>query len=166
MAILHTVLFCYQQKQLCQVHPISWAENILEANCISVQAEDRYPARTAIDQRGEETFNHDAKTTGGIKTFASDSSSVMKWTLNRAEQATDTNALYKMCSIIESSSEMYIPSQPSQILQSEKCVAGIATIFTEEYLNLFDVGLNKSVLYNLCSGVPLPGKTKHWKRNF
>ena len=89
----------------------------------------------------------------------------MKWTLNRAEQATDTNAIYKMCSINESS-EMYIPSQPSQILQSEKCVAGIARIFTEEYLNLFDVGLDKSVLYNLCSGVPLPGKTKHWKRNF
>ena len=132
-------------------------KSILEANCISVQAEDRYSVRTAIDQRGEETFNHDAKTTRCIKTFASDSSSIVKWTLNRAEQATDSDALYKMCSINESS-EMYIPSRPSQILKLENCVADIARILTEEYLNLFDVGLDKSVLHNLSSGVPLPGK--------
>ena len=132
-------------------------KRILEANCLSVQAQDRYPVHTAIDQRGEQTFNRDAKTIGGIKAFASDSSSVMKWTLNRAEQATNTNALYKMCSINESS-EMYKPSRPSQILQSENRVADIARILTEEYLNPFSVGLDKSVLYNLSSGVPLPGK--------
>ena len=33
---------------------------------VSVQAQDRYPPRTATDQRDEQTFNKDAKTAGGI----------------------------------------------------------------------------------------------------
>ena len=43
---------------------------LLENNCLSVQAQDRYAVRTSIDQRGEQTFNRDAKTTGGVKSFA------------------------------------------------------------------------------------------------
>ena len=52
-----------------------------------MQAQKKYPHRVAIDQRGEQTLNREAKTTGGIKNFASDSSGILKWTLNRAEQA-------------------------------------------------------------------------------
>ena len=44
-------------------------------------------------QRGEQTINRDAKTLGGIKSFAADSSAILKWTLNRAEQAENTKAL-------------------------------------------------------------------------
>ena len=33
---------------------------------ISIQAEDRYPHRTAMDQREEQTFNREAKVAGGI----------------------------------------------------------------------------------------------------
>ena len=50
---------------------------------LSVQAQDRYPHRTAIDMRGEQTINRDAKTAGGITQFATSSSSVRKWCLNR-----------------------------------------------------------------------------------
>ena len=41
-------------------------------------SQDRHPLRTAIDQRGEQTINRDAKTSGGVKAFATDSSSVLK----------------------------------------------------------------------------------------
>ena len=39
---------------------------------IWVQAQDRYPVRTSIDQRGEQSINRDAKTSGGIKNIAKD----------------------------------------------------------------------------------------------
>ena len=38
-------------------------------NSISVQAQERYPLRTAIDRRGEQTLDREAKTTGGITSF-------------------------------------------------------------------------------------------------
>ncbi|XP_066933544.1 uncharacterized protein [Clytia hemisphaerica] len=58
------------------------AENDLSLNGISVQAQSNYPIMTAADQRGEQTINRDAKTTGGVKGFASDQMNVRKWCLN------------------------------------------------------------------------------------
>jgi hypothetical protein len=57
--------------------------SMLSTASMSVQAQDRYPVRTAIDQRGEQTINRDAKTSGGVTQFVSTSSSVLKWCLNR-----------------------------------------------------------------------------------
>ena len=59
---------------------------------LSVQGQDKYPCRTAVDQRGEQTINRDAKTSGGVKYFASDPRSILKWTLNRSTQARNTQA--------------------------------------------------------------------------
>ena len=70
---------------------------LLKQNCLSVQAQYSYPLRTATDQRGEQTLNKDAKTTGGVKSFASDPAPVARWTLNRAEQANNEHALEEMC---------------------------------------------------------------------
>ena len=44
-------------------------KELLDNNRLSVQTQERYPLRTAIDQRGEQTFNCDAKTAGGLKAF-------------------------------------------------------------------------------------------------
>ena len=52
-------------------------KELLLKHGVSVQGQDRYPLRTSIDQRGEQTFNRDAKTTGGIGGFASDHSNVL-----------------------------------------------------------------------------------------
>ena len=60
------------------------AKQILSDNGFSVQAQDRYLLRTAVDQRGEQTINCDAKTAGGIKYFANDGKLILKWTLNRS----------------------------------------------------------------------------------
>ena len=45
---------------------------------LSVRGQDKYPLRIAIDQRGEQTINRDAKTSGGIKTFSTKNESVTK----------------------------------------------------------------------------------------
>ena len=66
---------------------------------LSVQGQEKYPCRVAIDQRGEQTISRDAKVSGGIKYFASDPNSILKWTLNRSAQAKHTEALYGLADI-------------------------------------------------------------------
>ena len=80
-----------------QIYP--GLKELLRYKGLSVQAQDRYKLHTAIDQRGEQSINRDAKTTGGIKSFAVDNTSVLKWTLNRSEQAKNTAELLSMACI-------------------------------------------------------------------
>ena len=91
-------------------------KDLLKQNGMSVQAQESFPIRIAIDQRGEQTINRDAKTSGGIKSFASDSSSILKWTLNRAEQAKNTTALLNLAEV-NSATNAYKPLRSLQILQ-------------------------------------------------
>ncbi len=51
---------------------------LIRENGISVQEQDRYPLRAAIDQREEQTLNREAKTTGGKTGFAGNVNSVTK----------------------------------------------------------------------------------------
>ena len=44
-------------------------KDMIEKTGLSVQAQDRYPILTALDQRGEQTIFRDVKTSGGIKAF-------------------------------------------------------------------------------------------------
>ena len=129
--------------------------NLLETKGMSVQAQGKVPLRVAVDQRGEQTLNRDAKTTGGIKHFASDNSSVLKWTLNRAEQAKNTDALLKLADL-NLTDNTYKPLRPSQILKSEKLVSSVVRVLKEEYINPFDADLDKDALLNLSSGIPIP----------
>ena len=87
-------------------------KTLLETKGFSVQAQNCYPLRTAIDQRGEQTFNKDAKYYSGIKNFANNESSVLKWTLNRAKQAGNTKALLDTAGLGEEQT-MYKPLRPS-----------------------------------------------------
>ena len=50
---------------------------------------------------------------------------------------------------------VYSSSHPSRILQSEKAVAGVIKVLSEEYINRFHPTLDQSKLFNLSSGVPL-----------
>ena len=110
--------------------------------------------RVAIDQRGEQTLNRDAKTTGGITDFASDSTGILKWTLNHAGQANNTRALLQMADI-NCSSILHKPLRPSQILKSEKLVTNMVRTLKEEFINPFAVELDQTKLINLSSGIPL-----------
>ena len=129
-------------------------KDMLKKAGLSVQAQERYPMRTALDQRGEQTINRDAKTAGGIKAFSTNSSSVLKWCLNRSEQATNTKALDDLAGLRKNDT-CYKPLRPSQILKSESLVEKVQTVLENEYLNPFDTALEKSKLYNLSSGSPL-----------
>ena len=60
---------------------------LLETIDLSVQGQDRYAIRTSIDQRREQTINRDAKTSAGIKSLVLNQKSILKWCLNRSEQA-------------------------------------------------------------------------------
>eukprot|EP00794_Sanderia_malayensis_P002140 gene2140-2429_t len=119
---------------------------------LSVQGQDRYNCRIAIDQRGEQTIKKDAKVSGGIKYFASDKNTILKWMLNRLVQAKNTNALMTLANV-KSSDEGYKSNRPSQILKSEKFVNGIINVMTDEFINPFDELLQKDYLYKLSSGI-------------
>ena len=94
-------------------------KGLLREKGMSVQAQEHFPLRVAIDQSGEQTLNRDAKTTGGTTHFASDSTGILKWTLNRAEQANNNRVFLQMADI-NCSSIPYKPNRPSQILKSKK----------------------------------------------
>ena len=117
-----------------------------------IQAQERFPLRVLVDQRGEQTLNHDEKTTGGIKYFAADSSAVLKWTLNCSEQAKNTGALLNLTDMNNPGS-IYKPLSPSQILKSERFVSNIINVLKEKYVNPFDSNLDKELLVNLSSGI-------------
>ena len=131
------------------------AKQLLTENGFSVQAQDRYLLRTAVDQRGEQTINRDAETVGGVKYFSNDSKPILKWTLNRSEEAKTVNELAKMANM-KSCDEDRKSLRPSQILKTESMVTRIINVLKEEYINPFGTELDKTELYHLSSGVPLP----------
>ena len=91
---------------------------------------------------------------GGVKSLASDSPSVLKWCLNRADQSKNVKEMKEMAGTI-TKSEMYKALRPSQILTSEKMVTKVIEVLQEEYINPFSVLVDKEQLYNLSSGVPV-----------
>ena len=50
---------------------------------------------------------------------------------------------------------VYSSLRPSRILQSEKAVANVMKVLSEEYINPFHPTLDQSKLFNLSSGIPL-----------
>ncbi|MEM7298253.1 MAG: hypothetical protein AAF391_08310 [Bacteroidota bacterium] len=136
-------------------------KNILKEKGFSVQSQERYPLRTAIDQRGEQTINRDAKTAGGIRNFASNEESVLKWCLNRSEQARNTRHLLDMCDLGNDSS-IYKQCRPSQITKSEEMVKKVINVLKEEYIDPFGINVEKERLINISSGVPLPSESEEY----
>ena len=50
-------------------HRCPGLKELLKSTGLSVQAQTAYPARTSIDQRGEQSINRDAKTPGNFVVF-------------------------------------------------------------------------------------------------
>ena len=115
---------------------------------------DSHNVHTSIDQRGEQTINREAKTVGGIKKFAGIKTSVLKWCLNREEEANNSKAINEMCGIARDPG-LYKPLRPSQILQSNERVVSALKIFNEDFINPFGLEVNRDELVNIGSGVPL-----------
>ena len=106
--------------------------NVLGNVGLYVQAQDRYPIKTAIDRRGEQTINRDAKTSGGIKAFSTNSSSVLKWCLNRSDQAMNSKALDSIAGL-RMDNYCYKPLRSSQVLKSESLVNQVQEVLNNEY---------------------------------
>ena len=89
-------------------------------------------ASLQIDQRGEQTINRDAKVAGGTKYFTSDSNSILKWTLNRAAQERNTEALYDLAEIKHNrlSDDIYKHNRLSEIIKSEESVVKIHNVIS------------------------------------
>ena len=145
-------LYVNTLENLDITHP--GCRELIQFKGLSVQGQDRYPGRVAIDQRGEQTINRDAKVAGGIKFFAADPNAITKWTLNRAAQAKSTEALYSLADV-KSPDDIYKINRPSQIIKSEKFVQKIHKVVTQEYSNPFHANIDFTRLYNLSSGVPV-----------
>lgn len=56
---------------------------------------------------------------------------------------------------MKSPNEMYKSLRPSMILKTEKLTERIMKVLKDEYVNPFGEEIDKHVLYNLSSGVPL-----------
>ena len=119
-----------------------------------MQAQDQYPLRTAIDQRGKQTLNREAKSVSRIGKFEGNIDSIIKWTLNRASQAKIT-AEQKLFAQVNKSEEMHKAFRPHQIRKSENWTATLAQIISQDFFNPFDCNLDCTKLYNLSSGVPV-----------
>ena len=142
--------YVHSLENLDNTHP--GCGELIQEKGLSVQAQDRYPARTPIDQRGEQIINRDAKTAGGVKFFASDQNAILKWTHNRSVQAENTAALYRFADV-KNSDEEYKANRPSSILASEGRVDKITEVLSCEYVNPSDQVSENECLYNLSSGV-------------
>lgn len=105
-----------------------------------------------MDKTGEQTINHDAKTAVGIKSFNMKSENVMKWHLNRVEQTKNKRALEDLSGLGNGGST-YKPAWPSQAVKSEKLVKLVMDFLTEDYLNPFQIHVDKQRLVYLSSGV-------------
>ena len=137
-----------QLKSLESTHP--GLREMLQRQGLSFQAQDKYPLRTVVDQRGEQTKNRNAKTAGGIKSFGVKSENVMKWCLNRAEQAKNKGVLEDLRGLGNGGST-YKPARSSQVIKSEKLVKSVMDVLTEDYINPFQVDVNKQRLFCLSS---------------
>ena len=109
-----------------------------------------------MDQTGEQTINHDAKTAVGIKSFSMKSEKVMKWRLNWVEQTKNKRererALQDLSGLGNGGST-YKPAWPSQAVKSEKLVKLVMDFLTEDYPNPFQIHVGKQRLACLSSGV-------------
>ena len=118
-------------------------KEIMKRTGSSVQGQDKYPLRTSIDQHGEQTINRDAKTTSGIKAFTTKEDSI--WSLTRSEQECHTRELQNLCGL-STDPGIYKPCPSSQILTAKKLVQEVIQIFKEDYINPFDIGIDKNTL--------------------
>ena len=129
-------------------------KDMLKCEGLSVQAQENYSLRTSIDQRGEKTINREAKTSGGVKAFSTKEESVLKWCLNRSEQAKNTIALEDLCGL-GIGTGIYKPARPSQILKHEKLVLDVIEVMQGNYINPFEIDVDKAKLFCLSSALPV-----------
>ena len=77
---------------------------------------------------------------------------MLKWCLNQPHQAKHFNELMNFTGLL-SSQDSHKPLRNSEIIKSEENLANVIHVLNNEYLNPFDVALDKDKLFNLSSWV-------------
>ena len=88
---------------------------------------------------------------GGIKGFSSNEMNVLKWCMNRPQQAKNLNELLQMAGI-RKTTECYKSLRLSEVKKSEENVLKVMDVLENEYLNPFSVFIDSETLVNLSSG--------------
>ena len=127
-----------------QLHP-----GMRDEFLVGIQAQDRYPHMTPIDQRGEQTFNREAKVAGGMQ-YAHTESQTLKWSLNR-RAASDNVVNLKQMAGLHKSNDPYYQTTPSQIVKSEDNTSSVYNEIRNTFINPFMVGMDTELM-NLSSG--------------
>ena len=79
---------------------------------------------------------------------------VLKWTMNRPYQAKHNRELLNLPGL-DPRNDPYKPFHSAQIASSERHLRNVIGVLEVEYLNKFEVGLDKNELFNLSPGIPL-----------
>ena len=106
----------------------------------------------AVDLAGEQSYMRDAKTAGGITSFQTNRSTVLKWVRSRPYQAKFTESLREMANMTRTSDNQKKCLRPSEILKSDKIVCNISSCIKNQFVSPFDDDYNDDKLYNIVSG--------------
>ena len=79
--------------------------------------------------------------------------------MGRTDQTRNLNSLLQMCNIKKQYDE-YNCTRSSQILKSESRESNIVAVLENEFVNTFDIALDKTMLINLSSGSVMETPTK------
>jgi hypothetical protein len=95
---------------------------------------------------------------GGIKGFPSNAINVLKWCLNRPQQALNTKHLLEMTGLT-SSTDVYKVLRVQQVQRSEMFVTKATEVMENDFLNPFSVNLDRDEVYNIGSGLEFQWNT-------
>ena len=146
----YSAYYVKQLENLPVTHP--GAEEELLEKGISVRR-NNIGIGQSIDGAGEQTFMRSAKTSGGIKSFASNDATYDKWVLSCPFQAKYVEALLEMIGMGDKDSHTKC-LRKSEISKSEKRIIKLKDILTNTFLNPFAGNLDVDKLFNIASGCP------------
>ena len=135
-----------------ETHP--GAKEELEIKGLSV-CRNTYNIGQSIDGAGEQTFMHNAKTTGGIKNFATQTNTYEKWVLSQPFAAQSVNGLRNDIGLDKTTNNPRKCLGEVEINKSEERVQKITYILENQFINPFSTNLERDKLYNLASGKPV-----------
>ena len=96
-----------------------------------------------------------AKTVGGIKSFQSRRSTVLKWVRNRAAQTQFVEGLKELAGIDKTTQNIRKCLRPTEIIKSDAIVERLVNTMRNQFTTPFNSEFEKDKLYNLVSGRPI-----------
>ena len=120
------------------------SDHLLCSIATEIQPPNRcWLARRTITEQG-------CQNCGRCRRFSAGNDTVTKGTMGRADQARNLNSLLKKCNIRQQYNGCK-HIRPSQILKSESRTSNIVAVLENDYVNPFDIALDRTMLIKLSS---------------